>query len=632
MVLPSVDSGRSRALAVLAVVAVSLAVYAPSIGYGFVFDDYPVVVQNELIRSLDRLPALVSSPEWKGLDHEMYRPLTGVTYALNHAMSGLSPWSYHATNVVLHAIASGLLVGVGLAFGLSLAAATGAALLFAIHPIHVEAVAGVVGRKDLLPAVLAFATVLLHRRALLRGGPSLAWPALAFAGALLSKESGVVAVGLVILLDLTHPRPDGAPVPLRRRAAVYAGYAVALAVYLLVRSAVVAWAAKPTTLGDNVAAHVGSAVRVMTAIAVIGKGLALQFMPLGQCPDWSFRAITFVGTPGDPRLLATVAALGAWLAVGVAVRRRTPLVLVGLAWYLGTLLPTSNLLFPTGVIFGERLLYLASAGLAIALAAAASLLARRIPRAALGAALAGVALACCAATLSYSYAWGDEFRLFRLAAERVPDASRVRMILAFLLLERGEPSAALAEADRAIALSPWFQGAHIARAQALGALGRLDEAAQASRTALAAPGGDIDLQLRPPDPRKLRALRAALDTSPRDAEALYGLATLARDAGEFDEAETLWRKAIAANPRHARALADLAGHERLLGHGGQALSLALLAVDSDPSLASAWDLLGKLYRGRGDSARSRQAYERFLSTAGSEDSREVEKVRRLLDP
>jgi hypothetical protein len=496
MALPRADPIRAWTLGV---VLASVAVYAPTLAQGFVYDDLTVVVANPRIRSLEQLPTLVRSTQ--GENSRDYRPLTDVTLALNYAVSGLSPWSYHAVNVLLHALAAALLLWVGVAFGLSPAAAGAAALLFAIHPIHVECLTVVVGRKDVLAAVFALATVLLHRIALRRGGATLAWPVLAYLAAMFSKESGVVAVGLAALHDLARRAPEGAPVPIRRRVALYGGYAVALAAYLTVYRAVTAGLGRPLpVLNDNVTAHASAAVRVMTAVAVIGKGLALQLLPMGQSPDWSYQAIPLVGSLANPRLLAACAALALWLGVGLALRRSAPVVLVGLAWYLGTLLPVSNLLFPIGTVFGERLLYLPSAGLALAAGGGAAALVGSARRMTSRAAMAGAALTVTAAlsiaTLSYVSAWGDELRLFRLAAERVPTSSRVHLMLAGLLIERGRPHEALPEADRAVALNPWSSAAHMLRASALHELGRSAEEVEEFRAALRT-NDDGDVILRP---------------------------------------------------------------------------------------------------------------------------------------
>jgi len=635
MILLRLDSSRldSSRAGLLAVFVASVAVYLPTVRYGFAYDDHTVVVENRFIRSLDQIPTLVRSPEWlgSGVANPVYRPLTDVTYAVNYAATGLSAWSYHATNILLHALAAALLLAVGLRLGLGPTAAGAAALLFAIHPIHVEAVANVVGRKDVLATVFALAAVLLHRRALLLGGANLAWPVLALAGAMLSKESGTVAVGLIALHDLARRRPDGTPVPLRRRAALYAAYALALAGYLVLYYRVM-WACLgiPPTLDDNVMAHVGAAVRVMTAVAVIGKGLALQFVPAGQSPDWSYQASPLVTSPADPRFVATATALAAWLGLGVALRRRTPMVLVGLAWYLGTLLPVSNVVYPIGTVFGERLLYLPSAGLALVVGTGLSAIAGWKPTIPLRVACLGTAIALGAATLTYSHAWEDDLGLFRLAAATVPRSSHAHAVLAGLLLARGEASIALAEAERAIVLNPRNAGAHLHRAEALHALGRSEEGRQASRAALANAGGDAHVKLRPPDEEEVRTLRAAVETSPANADALYRLASLARDAGQFEEAAGLWQRALAANPRHVAALNDLAGYHLLLGEEDTALELCLRAVDADGRLPSAWYMIGQLYGASGDTARSRYAFGRFVETAGAEYAPEAEAVRRML--
>jgi len=628
MLLRHLDSTRAVALAVI---VASVAVYVPTLGHGFVRDDSMVVVNNRFVRSLDQIPTLVRSTELAGMGIALraYRPLTGVTFALNHAAAGLSPWSYHATNVLLHALAAALLLGVGLRLGIGLGAAGAGALLFAIHPIHVEAVANVAGRKDVLPAVCALAAVLLHRRALLRGGLDLAWPVLAIAGAMLAKESGVVAIGLVALSDLAWIRPDGASIPNRRRAGLYAAYAVALAGYLFLYLAVTAGVGTPPTLNDNVTAHTNTAVRVMTAVAVIGKGLALQIAPWGQSPDWSYHAIPLVTSPADTRFLAAVATLVAWLGLGIALRRRMPIVVVGLAWYLGTALPASNVFFPSLAAFGERLLYLPSAGLALVIGAGLATVADRIPRVPLGLASLGMGAALCVATLSYSHTWGDDLRLGELAAARVPDSSRAQVMLSSALLGRGETSASLAAAERAVALNPWNASAHWARAQVLQRLGRFEEERQAVRASLARSRGDADVQFRAPDEERARALRAALETNPSDADALHGLGSLARDAGRLEDAVALWRRAIAANPRHAAALSDLGRMHFLRGQEDFALELCLLAVDADPRAAGAWYTLGELYAARSDSARSRAAFARFSEIAGSAHPREADAVKKM---
>jgi tetratricopeptide (TPR) repeat protein len=591
----------------LVVLGAALAAYVPTVGHGFAFDDDIVIVRNRHLRSLAGIPDLLTRTEWAGggIELRQWRPLTALTYAANHALTGLAPWSYHLANVLLHALAALLVLRLGRRWGLSPGAAGLAALLFAVHPIHVEAVANVVGRKDVLATVLLLAMALLHEPALRRGGARLALPILAYAGAMLSKEVGVVGVGLVLLQDLLLPDPPGL-VPRRRRVALYAGYAAALVAYLAAYSAVAGLGAPPAIpFVDNPAAHGPGAIRVLTAIAVIGKGLLLQLLPAGQSPDWSFDAIPLVRSPLDPRLLAAATILLACTAAAIALRRRAPVFSLALGWYLVTLLPASNLLFPVGTLFGERLLYAPSVAFAILAGIGLAALLRPVPRRIQVVATAAVAITLAGTTVRYSAAWADEAALFRLAASNAPRSAKVHHKLAEVLLRDGRAAEALPEIRRAIGILPGDARAEALHADVLRALGQTEDA----RAAL------------------LRALAA----DPRSADALYGMGRLARDAGRLDEAAGYWRRAIEADPRHAAALADLASYHLVRGETGLALALSERAVAANDAQANAWYNLGMIRRAGGDRAGARSALERFVQTAGREYAAEAAAVRAALE-
>ncbi|BDG06848.1 tetratricopeptide repeat protein [Anaeromyxobacter oryzae] len=651
--MPLAPRSPARRWALAALLAGALT-YAPTLRHGFAFDDGIVIVKNRLIRTLEALPSLVSSTEWAGggLLVRAWRPLTDATYALNHAASGLAPWSYHLANALLHGLVAALVVLVAVRLGVGAHAAGIAGLLFAVHPIHVEAVANVVGRKDLLATAFLLAMVLAHRWGARRGGTALALAPLAYAAAMLSKEVGAVGIALVGLLDLLIPEPAGGgeggddpggvrelpphPGPLprggrgdgftkRRGVVLYACHAVVLGIYLLLYRAVTAGAHDPIPFEDNPAASAPGAVRLLTAVAVVGKGLLLQLLPVRLSPDYSFDAIPVVATPLDPRFLAAAALLAGWAAAGAwAWRRRgAPLGLAALAWYLVALLPASNLLFPIGTIFGERLLYLPSvatavlAGVAVAAASASGRPERGAartrgpesggppwwPRAA----LAGVALlagALTVATVRYAAAWESDRTLFEHAARVVPRSSKVQHKLAVVRLEAGDPEGALAAIERALALRPGTAALEIVHAEILRALHRPDDEAAALERALAA--------------------------APSDPDALYALGRRARDEGRLDEAERYWRRALAERREHASALADLSTLALVRGDADAALPLALRAVDADERQASAWYNLGLMYRARGDATRARDAFARFVASAGPEYAAEAGAVREML--
>ena len=147
--------------------------------------------------------------------HKSYRPLCVLSFRLNHALGGLHPFGYHLGNVILHAVATGLFTHTVLLLTGRTFVAQVAGLLFASHPIHTEAVAGVVGRADILACcffLLAFQAYM--RYCCHRDAPShtdcanftktkhlLAVGVMSVA-AMLSKEQGVTVLAVCAVYDV----------------------------------------------------------------------------------------------------------------------------------------------------------------------------------------------------------------------------------------------------------------------------------------------------------------------------------------------------------------------------------------------------------------------------------------------
>src|SRR2546429_1086414 len=172
------------------VFATAVAAYLPTLTYGFVEDDRAVVAATRRAHSVPQALGAFDQPY--GGD-EFYRPLTILSFAVDWTVSGGRAGWLHLMNALWHAVAS-VLVALLLASALSPAAAAAGGLVFALHPVHTEAVAGLVGRAEVLAAVGMLGAVLCARRG---------WWAAAVAcaaAAMLSKEQGVVS-GVLIVLD-----------------------------------------------------------------------------------------------------------------------------------------------------------------------------------------------------------------------------------------------------------------------------------------------------------------------------------------------------------------------------------------------------------------------------------------------
>jgi len=327
---------------------------------GFALDDLTIIVANPLVHSLSGVWRAFAAPYFPAnLDASVYRPLTIATYALDWSV-GSTVW-FHAVNLMWHVGAS-VLVALLARRWAGDAAALVAGIVFAVHPVHVEAVANVVGRNELMAAAF---TLLAVYAALERG--SVLWSAAALTAGLLSKENAAVAPALVAAAWLLGVRP----VPPRRRLAAFVvSWVVLAAAYTGVRWSVLhgfggSGNPAPVFLGQD-----GLTIR-LTAIAALADVARLLVFPLALSADYSPSERTAVQSLGDARLILGVLVVSLWaLLLGLAWRRHHKLEALGLAWIAIAYAPVANLLFPIQILIAERTLYLPSAGLALALGAA----------------------------------------------------------------------------------------------------------------------------------------------------------------------------------------------------------------------------------------------------------------------
>ncbi len=592
---------RALAGAAVAVVLAAVVPFAGTLRYGFALDDAPEVVQNGHIRSLAAIPQMFARGAWDGAGEAspIYRPLTTLTYALNHAAAGLSPSGFHLVNVLLHAVVSLLVLALALRLGLPLAAGAAGAILFAIHPVHVEVVANVAGRKDALAAAFVLLAVLAHAAALGRAGRG--WtllPPLALAAALLSKENGITALGAFVAWDPLFGREAWAR---RRGRAVllYAAYAATVALYLWARTRAVGSLGIPLAtipIVENPLQHLGLVPRLLTAVAVLGRGLGLLVFPVTLSPDYSFDAIPIVETALDPRFLASAAALVALAWAAVRARRGWPVVTFAVLWYAATVVPTSNLLVPVGTIFGERLLYLPSVAFSLAVAAlVARVLADPRPAVRRVAAVAALAAATLfsARTVAYASVWSDEVSLFSAAVRAVPGSAKAHELLGAALMEVGRVPEGVHALEVAVRkLAPLREPPAQPYVELGVAYERLGRAADAEAVY-------ADLLLRQPDL----------------PDASWRLGVVRWGQGRHDEAEQLWERTLAVSPGHAQAMTNLAIARHQRGDVAGAEGLWLRATRVDPRSAGPWLGLGNLYESLGNLPRARGAWREFLERA-----------------
>lgn len=466
--------GRAERVTPVALTGIAALVAISSLANRFVYDDVPVIVQNRLVHDLAAFPTIWTSSYWPV--GQLYRPLTVQLFGVQWALGGGHPVAFHATSILLMALTT-LLVWRLAKRILEPLPATIAAALFAVHPVHVEAVANVVGQSELLAAM--FTLVAVERYVVWRAqgelGSSrrLALAALTLL-AIFSKETGYVVPLLIGAAELTLFRmPRRAVVP------VLALQAGAVAAALLIRLGVLGGAAGETPTAALSGLNLWE--RATGMLAVVPEWARLLFWPARLQAEYGPPGLSVSDPAGGAQILGA-ALLAVALAVFLWGWRRQPVVALGVAWIAVTLLPVSNLIAPTGVVLAERTLFLPSVGAVLLLAGLGRSLAARLPALAPAGrrttAALGVALIVLVGMWSARRAlvWRDQSGFFAQLMREAPRTYRAHYVASrFYYGERRYPEAEQA-ARHALALYRRDFNVHDQLGQILRTQGRCDEA------------------------------------------------------------------------------------------------------------------------------------------------------------
>ena len=553
----------------LALALLAAGVYANAPSNGWALDDRFIIEHNQRVHGLDHLQDALTEPYWPGAPGRigLFRPLTAATYALEWELWGDDPAPFHVTNVLLHALATVLVFGVLLTLlgrrPPGVAAAVAGSAVFAVHPVHVEAVANVVGRAELLAATSVLAACLLYLRIGSNASPRrLWWGAVGVAAAyflgLASKEIAVTLPALLLVLEAgrgsggrgsserTRDELDSRPSyagRLKARWPVYGGLVLALATYLMARVAVLG-----TLVGNDVAGFLrplSGVQRLMTAVSVWPEYVRLMLFPVELVADYSPGVLMPVEEPG-PEVLAGVAVAVLGAAVATYAWRRQRAVALGIAVFAVAVFPVSNLVVSVGVLLAERTLYMPSVGLALSVAGVGYWIAEEWPAWRRGAVvMLLVALALGAArTWIRTPTWRSTESVMATLAADHPESFRVQWLLADRLHAAGHVDAALERFSRVVELAPSHYQLRIHYGRLLLEAGHAERAADNFRAARRAvpdlPEGHVFLMMAlleagRPD-QATRAGEGALRHLPDHRGIHHQLAVAYARAGELERA------------------------------------------------------------------------------------------------
>jgi tetratricopeptide (TPR) repeat protein len=625
---------------------VTFVVYSGSLSFDFVWDDWPQIVNSPIIRTWSNLPRAFGSDLWYHVArHQVYyRPLFVAWSMLNYTLFGLRPWGWHLGAVLLHVGAVVAVFWLVRRLGLEYWTSALAALIFALHPVHIEPVTWISAASDTLVtifAALAFAAFLNGRD--LERDPkrnpekrkqaawwiaSLAW----LACALLTKEMAVVFSALVAIYAWLHPAQKKASLGQRVLGGVMeaAPYAVVTLAYALLRKH-----ALLHSTGQFDPTH-GMVDVARTLPLVLSIYLRQLLIPVGITGLYYTPYVTsYVTSAILTQVVAPVVVLGSAL-VGLWYWNRregnSTVAFAGL-WLLIGLTPALYLRnFGNGDFVRDRYMYLPSIGFAILAAMAL----RRLPsitgwsaQAVQGCAVLVLCGGYVCASIAQQVYWGNDLLLLVRGQSLYPGNPYANAGLAKEYSQRGAHDRAIALAESVVRDHPEYGYGPLALAEAYIRAGRFEE-------------GRVWLDRVNPDYAKSEMGMAAvaglygqmgnyerafalcseiLEKEPSLYSALYNCGNIHLMDGQYKDAEQLLARAVQLVPEQAAPKHFLGRALLQDGRNAEAQPYLLQAVGMDPKV---WDYhywLAVSFEQSGNMSAARVEYQRALQL--NQDSKEA---------
>ena len=651
----------SRRLRPVCLAAVAFAVFAHTLAFDFVYDDASQVVGNPWIWNVRYLPNLLTKAVWsfKGdQPSNYYRPVQMLLYFLVARVGGKHPLGFHLASVLVHALATA-------AAYLLLRRVTEedraacAALLFAVHPAHVESVAWIAGSTDLNCGLLIFVALAVWWRVPRASGRRRAalWGLLFFL-ALGAKETAIVLPALALALPRSAPdEPTGParrPSRWREAALIVAISAAVLAVYLGVRLRALGGLSPLVRHAD-----LSPPQLLANGLALVPRHLLVVFWPFRLLPDRVFEPVSGLL---DPWAIAGALLLAGGAALAVRLRRTLPAIPFGVALLLLPLLPVLQVQYVGSNAQADRYLYIPSLGACLLLVEVLARLGRHRAGAAgrrlLAGACALLAVLAVVRTATASALWSDDETLARAGIALEPRSMTMRFLLASTLDRAGRVDEGYRVAAAAVAIDPtdrsaraYFAGFRAQRAktpqeeiaiykEALAAdpyqpymwaslsaaclrARRFDEAVTAGEKALAMDPNNVEAIVNLAAAHgalgdfvgQEREARHALDLDQESALGWLNLALALVPRKDLAAAEEAARRAASLDPKLGRAHFCLSYVASSRGAAEEEAREAERAVELSPQDATLWVWVGSVRERRGDREGARRAYEQALALA-----------------
>jgi tetratricopeptide (TPR) repeat protein len=633
----------------LLVLLLAATAYVDSLSYQFIWDDVLMVVERQRLRDLRNVPAFLredfTTLTSGAIEGHYYRPTLAVTLALDATVWGLKPAGFHLTNILLHVAVTYLVSRLALAMGATRDVAVLAALLFGLHPVHVEVVTWVAGRGDLLLTLSVLGCLLAYRRCGNSGPRRIPWGLAALVLqvlALLSKEPAVVLPPLLMLSDLLAPSAPGPP---GRRA----GWRRALVRSLPFWGLTVLFAAfRFSTLvhiaGDRLQGD-GLWRRLPGSLETLARYLWLSLLPVHMQPIYALRRpSSFL------ELWPALGILGGMLLLVLLIWwwRRAPLAALGVAWFFITLIPVMDLVPFSFREMGltDRYLYLPSVGSSLVLSLGISVLFRPAAsstnclRKTVGwAALLLLLVLYPWSLLRYASIWRNDLTLYGRMVVVAPNSPSTHFNLGLAYLRANDLERGTQALERAVRLNPQPARPRAVLALAYVVQGRTTDGFRLL-DAVASEGPphrdyyvariNAHLSLREWHQAMAVAEEGAV-RFPNDADLREGLGRALERLGRPAEAMDRYHQALTLRPDMFQAEEALGNLLVRSGRPAEAAQHFLRSAEIRPDRPQPFRALALLFEARGDRSESLRLWRQVLELAESGPAilEAVEHIRRL---
>ena len=560
-------------LSLALIVLAGVLVYANSLGGQFVWDDETLVVYNPYIKDWSHLPAIFMSRLGSMAKEAgaFYRPVQTFTYLVDYSFGRLNAVVYHAVSMVWHILAALSVFGLIQILFKNGKLSLLSALLFIVHPIHTEAVSYISGRADSLAAFFMLSSFILYlKHDERRESFVLVGMALSYVLALLSRENSLILLPLVLFYHYAFTRPIN-----KKAFGLLIGVLIGYILWrlLVIGTGSVAVGTPPTFFE-----------RLPGVFISLTNYYRILWLPFGLHMEHGGLLFSF----SEPKAIIGIVLSALILFYVLSKRSKDPFLFFAAGWFVITLLPSSNLLFPINAYMAEHWLYIPSIG--FFLIVARFLITQYEDQRWKGlsiAAMIGLLAFYGVLTIQQNRYWNNGIDFYKRMLYYAPQSSRLYNNLAKAYHDAGKNDELIALLKSAIRLEPENALAHNNLGNAYKGIGNLEEA--------------------------IRSYQQAIAIDPKHAGPYYNLSTIYSEMDDKkEEAVALLNKSIELSPYFSKAYNKLGLIYLQDGKMDKTVELLNRAMELNPDDPEVYHNFGYVYYQIGDLRKAKAMYEKSL--------------------